>query len=53
MACTAVLAIGNSLMSLSYHTYQSELFPTQIRARARADLTSFAKAGDPSPDPSH
>ena len=30
----AGVAIGNSLMSLSYHTYQSELFPTPMRARA-------------------
>jgi MFS transporter, putative metabolite:H+ symporter len=39
----AGVAIGNSLMSLSYHTYQSELFPTQIRARAVGFVYSFSR----------
>jgi putative MFS transporter len=30
-------------MSLSYHTYQSELFPTQIRARAVGFVYSFSR----------
>lgn len=37
------VAIGNSLMSLSYHTYQSELFPTQMRARAVGFVYSFSR----------
>ena len=37
------VAIGNSLMSLSYHTYQSELFPTAIRARGVGFVYSFSR----------
>jgi putative MFS transporter len=39
----AAVAIGNSLMSLSYHTYQSELFPTPMRARAVGFVYSFSR----------
>jgi putative MFS transporter len=39
----ASVAIGNSLMSLSYHTYQSELFPTPMRARAVGFVYSFSR----------
>jgi putative MFS transporter len=39
----AATAIGNSLMSLAYHTYQSELFPTPIRARAVGFVYSFSR----------
>jgi putative MFS transporter len=39
----AALAVGNSLMSLSYHTYQSELFPTPMRARAVGFVYSFSR----------
>jgi putative MFS transporter len=39
----AAVAIGNSLMSMSYHTYQSELFPTQIRARGVGFVYSFSR----------
>jgi len=39
----AGVAIGNSLMSLSYHTYQSELFPTSMRARAVGFVYSFSR----------
>ncbi len=39
----AGVAIGTSLMSLSYHTYQSELFPTAIRARAVGFVYSFSR----------
>jgi len=39
----AGVAIGNSLMSLSYHTYQSELFPTPIRARGIGFVYSFSR----------
>jgi putative MFS transporter len=37
------VAIGNSLMSLSYHTYQSEVFPTQKRAQAIGFVYSFSR----------
>jgi putative MFS transporter len=42
-AIGAGVAIGNSLMSLSYHTYQSELFPTPMRARAVGFVYSFSR----------
>ncbi|MDB5432023.1 MAG: transporter [Caulobacter sp.] len=38
-----LVGVGTSLMSLSYHTYQSELFPTQIRARAVGFVYSFSR----------
>jgi len=37
------IAISNNLMSYSYHTYQSELFPTPIRARAIGFVYSFSR----------
>src|SRR5882724_17864 len=37
------VAIGNSLMSLSYHTYQSKLFPTPVRARGVGFVYSFSR----------
>lgn len=37
------VAVGNSLMSLSYHTYQSELFPTRMRARGVGLVYSFSR----------
>jgi putative MFS transporter len=39
----AAVAGGNSLMSLAYHAYQSELFPTAIRARAVGFVYSFSR----------
>lgn len=39
----AGVSLGNSLMSLSYHTYQSEVFPTQIRARGVGIVYSFSR----------
>ena len=42
-AIGAFVAIGNSLMSLSYHTYQSELFPTPVRARGVGFVYSFSR----------
>lgn len=36
-------AIGLSLMSFAYHSYQSELFPTEIRARAVGYVYSFSR----------
>lgn len=37
------LAAANTLMSMSYHTYQSEVFPTHIRARAVGFVYSFSR----------
>ncbi len=39
----AAVAASNSLMSFAYHTYQSELFPTRIRARAVGFVYSFSR----------
>lgn len=38
-----LVTAGNSAMSLAYHTYQSELFPTRIRARAVGFVYSFSR----------
>ena len=37
------VAAGSSLMSLAYHAYQSELFPTSIRAGAVGFVYSFSR----------
>jgi putative MFS transporter len=37
------VAVGNALMSFAYHTYQSELFPTAIRARGVGFVYSFSR----------
>jgi putative MFS transporter len=37
------VAAGNSLMSFAYHGYQSELYPTEIRARAVGFVYSFSR----------
>jgi putative MFS transporter len=37
------VAAGNSLMSLAFHAYQSELFPTAMRARAVGLVYSFSR----------
>jgi len=42
-AVGACVALGNSLMSLAYHTYQSELFPTSIRAWGIGFVYSFSR----------
>jgi putative MFS transporter len=36
-------AIGLSMMSFAYHTYQSEVFPTEIRARGVGFVYSFSR----------
>ncbi len=42
-AIGAMVAAGTSLMSLSYHTYQSEIFPTALRGRAVGFVYSFSR----------
>jgi putative MFS transporter len=39
----ATTAAGAALMSFAYHAYQSELFPTAIRARAVGFVYSFSR----------
>ncbi len=43
IAVGVAVAAGNSLMSLSYHTYQSEVFPTAMRARGVGFVYSFSR----------
>ncbi len=38
-----LVAAGNALMSLGFHTYQSELYPTRFRARAVGFVYSFSR----------
>jgi MFS transporter, putative metabolite:H+ symporter len=37
------IAVSSSLMSYAYHAYQSEIFPTWIRARAVGLVYSFSR----------
>lgn len=37
------LTLANNIMSFSYHTYQTELFPTSIRARAVGFVYSWSR----------
>jgi putative MFS transporter len=39
----ALLALSNVLLSYSYHAYQSELYPTRVRARAVGFVYSFSR----------
>ncbi len=38
-----LIAISTNLMSYGYHAYQSELFPTRVRARAIGIVYSFSR----------
>jgi putative MFS transporter len=38
-----LLALSNVLLSYSYHAYQSELYPTRVRARAVGFVYSFGR----------
>ncbi len=41
--CGVVITGSNNLLSYSYHSYQSELFPTRLRARAVGFVYSFSR----------
>jgi putative MFS transporter len=43
IAVGSAVALGNALMSLAYHTYQSEVFPTRMRARGVGFVYSFSR----------
>jgi putative MFS transporter len=45
MALGVLINLSNSTLSLSYHTYQNEVFPTRIRARAAGVVYSFSRLG--------
>jgi putative MFS transporter len=41
--CGVVITGSNNLLSYSYHSYQAELFPTRLRARAIGFVYSFSR----------
>lgn len=41
--CGIGITVSNNLMSLAYHGYQAELFPTRVRARAIGFVYSFSR----------
>ena len=41
--CGALVTISNIVLSYSYHAYQTELYPTRIRARAVGFVYSFSR----------
>ena len=43
MGCGIVITGSNNLLSYSYHSYQAELFPTRLRARAVGFVYSFSR----------
>jgi len=40
-----LISLAGQLLSVSYHTYQSEIFPTRVRARASGLVYSFSRIG--------
>ena len=43
LACGVGLTLANNIISFTYHTYQQELFPTGIRARAVGFVYSWSR----------
>lgn len=43
IVCGALITLTNNLLSYSYHAYQSELFPTHVRAAAVGFVYSFSR----------
>jgi MFS transporter, putative metabolite:H+ symporter len=43
IACGSILTCSNNWMSVAFHTYQAELFPTQVRARAVGFVYSWSR----------
>ncbi len=41
--CGVLITLSNNVLSYSFHSYQSELFPTRIRARAVGFTYSFSR----------
>jgi putative MFS transporter len=41
--CGVMLTLSNNWMSFAYHTYQAELFPTRVRARAVGFVYSWSR----------
>jgi putative MFS transporter len=43
IACGVLLTCSNNCMSFAFHAYQSELFPTRVRARAVGFVYSWSR----------
>jgi MFS transporter, putative metabolite:H+ symporter len=43
IAFGVLITLSNNLLSYSYHAYQTELFPTHVRARAVGFVYSFSR----------
>ncbi len=43
VACGVVLTLANNILSFSFHAYQSELYPTRVRARAVGFVYSWSR----------
>ena len=43
VACGVILTCSNNCMSYAFHTYQSELFPTRVRAQAVGFVYSWSR----------
>ena len=41
--CGVLITLSNNILSYSFHSYQSELFPTRVRARAVGFTYSFSR----------
>ena len=41
--CGVLITLSNNVMSYAFHSYQSELFPTRVRARAIGFTYSFSR----------
>jgi putative MFS transporter len=41
--CGVLLTMANNWMSFAYHSYQAELFPTRVRARAVGFVDSWSR----------
>ena len=41
--CGVLITLSNNVLSYSFHSYQSELFPTRVRARAIGFTYSFSR----------
>ncbi|MEB0119730.1 MFS transporter [Pseudomonas sp. CCI1.2] len=41
--CGVLVTVGSTVMSVSYHAYQSELYPTRIRSQAVGFVYSFSR----------
>ncbi len=41
--CGVLLSVSNILMTIGFHAYQSEIFPTHVRARAVGLVYSFSR----------